>query len=50
MDDMQILRHTEGKCKYHLVWISKEGWKMLYDPFWLGLTCKGEVAIVLGHE
>ena len=48
MNDMQILRHTEGKSKHHLVGISKEGWKTLYALLWLGLTCKGEVAIVSG--
>ena len=50
MNDMQILQHTEGKSKHHLVGISKEGWKTLYALLWLGLTCKGEVAIVSGRE
>ena len=25
-------------------------WNMLYDLLWLGLTRKGEVAIMSGHE
>ena len=41
MKGIQILRHTGGKCKYHLLWILKEGREMLYDPLWLGLTRKG---------
>ena len=46
MKDIQILRHTGKECKCHPVWILKGCWKMLYDPLWLGLTRKGEVAII----
>ena len=50
MKDIQILRHTGKECKCHPVWIPKGCWKMLYDSIWLGLTHKGEVAIVSGRE
>ena len=47
-------RHSDSttyrkECKCHPVWIPKGCWKMLYDPLWLGLTRKDEVAIVSGN-
>ncbi len=30
MDEVQSLAHTKWECKYHIVWIPKDRWKVLY--------------------
>jgi putative transposase len=30
MNNMQSLSHSKWECKYHVVWIPKCRWKMLY--------------------